>query len=59
MKKIDRLKDYSLKKNNRNQENQKDNIVDSKTEKILCKHCRRTVSNGIRCQGICVADNEY
>ena len=28
-------------------------------EKILCKHCKRTSSNGIRCMGICVADNDY
>ena len=28
-------------------------------EKILCKHCKRTSSNGIRCLGICVADNDY
>ena len=28
-------------------------------EKILCNHCNRTASNGIRCLGICVADNEY
>ena len=28
-------------------------------EKILCNHCKRTSSNGIRCMGICVADNEY
>ena len=26
---------------------------------ILCNHCLRTVSNGIRCMGICVSDNEY
>ncbi len=26
---------------------------------ILCEHCLRTASNGIRCMGICVADNEY
>ena len=26
---------------------------------ILCKHCKRSVSNGLRCMGICVADNEY
>ena len=25
----------------------------------LCQHCKRTSSNGIRCLGICVADNEY
>ena len=28
-------------------------------EKILCKHCKRTISNGIRCMGFCVADNDY
>ena len=28
-------------------------------EKILCNHCKRTASNGIRCLGICVADNDY
>ena len=28
-------------------------------ERILCQHCRRTTSNGIRCLGICVADNDY
>ena len=28
-------------------------------EKILCNHCKRTASNGIRCMGICVADNDY
>ena len=28
-------------------------------EKILCNHCKRTAENGIRCLGICVADNEY
>ena len=26
---------------------------------ILCNHCLRTSSNGIRCMGICVADNDY
>ena len=26
---------------------------------VLCDHCLRTASNGIRCMGICVADNEY
>ncbi len=28
-------------------------------EKILCNHCKRTASNGIRCLGKCVADNDY
>ena len=26
---------------------------------LLCEHCLRTASNGIRCMGICVADNDY
>jgi len=26
---------------------------------ILCNHCLRTISNGIRCMGICVSDNDY
>ncbi|MEE3716345.1 hypothetical protein V2H45_06270 [Tumidithrix elongata RA019] len=30
-----------------------------KDEPILCPHCRRTASNGIKCQGICVADSSY
>ncbi len=30
-----------------------------KEDPILCNHCLRTSSNGIRCMGICVADNEY
>ena len=34
-------------------------IVKQKEEKILCNHCMRTSSNGIRCMGICVADNDY
>ena len=31
----------------------------SKKDVILCKHCKRTASNGIRCLGMCVADNDY
>ncbi len=34
-------------------------IMEQKEEKILCNHCMRTLSNGIRCMGICVADNDY
>lgn len=29
------------------------------TEPVLCGHCGRTASNGISCQGICVADSGY
>ena len=34
-------------------------ITNQNEEKILCHHCMRTVSNGIRCMGICVSDNDY
>jgi hypothetical protein len=26
---------------------------------ILCRHCGRTASNGISCEGTCVADSGY
>ncbi len=28
-------------------------------EKVLCPYCKRTAKNGIKCKGICVADNDY
>ena len=31
----------------------------SKKDLILCDHCKRTASNGVRCLGMCVADNDY
>jgi hypothetical protein len=34
-----------------------DHTVES--EKILCPHCLRTATNGIKCKGICVADSDY
>ena len=33
--------------------------LSSEKDPILCNHCKRTVSNGIRCLGMCVADNDY
>ena len=33
--------------------------TEPEAEKILCPHCLRTATNGIKCQGICVADNGY
>ena len=33
--------------------------IASNKEIILCNHCKRTASNGIRCLGMCVADNDY
>ena len=34
-------------------------ILPSEKDPILCKHCKRTASNGVRCLGMCVADNDY
>ena len=28
-------------------------------EPVLCQHCGRTASNGISCEGYCVADSNY
>ena len=40
------------------QKNSKINLS-LKEEPILCNHCKRTATNGIRCLGMCVADNDY
>ena len=40
-------------------QNQPENQSETQAEKILCPHCRRTATNGIKCKGICVADNDY
>jgi hypothetical protein len=32
---------------------------ETEKEKVLCFHCQRTATNGIKCKGICVADNDY
>ena len=42
----------------KDQNNSKINLTSEK-DLILCKHCKRTVSNGVRCLGMCVADNDY
>ncbi|GBF78770.1 hypothetical protein [Aphanothece sacrum] len=36
-----------------------DQSQELKDEPILCPHCQRTASNGIKCKGICVADSDY
>ena len=33
--------------------------LNSEKDPILCNHCKRTSSNGVRCLGMCVADNDY
>ncbi len=42
----------------KDQNNSKTNLTLEK-DPILCNHCKRTASNGIRCLGMCVADNDY
>ena len=42
----------------KDQHNPKINLSSEK-DSILCNHCKRTSSNGIRCLGMCVADNDY
>ena len=42
----------------KDQNNSKINLVSEK-DRILCNHCKRTSSNGVRCLGMCVADNDY
>ena len=42
----------------KDQNNSKINFT-SKKDPILCNHCKRTASNGVRCLGMCVADNDY
>ena len=50
---------YELNHNLINDKIKKESRVPLDNEKILCNHCKRTASNGIRCLGICVADNDY
>ena len=44
--------------NFKDQNNSKINLRSEK-DTILCNHCKRTASNGVRCLGMCVADNDY
>ena len=59
MNKLNSFQDSSFTNNASNEDNQSINESKNKLEKVLCKHCGRTASNGIRCLGICVADNDY
>ncbi len=59
MHKLNSLKDSSFNNHDSNVENQEINPCDNKDEKVLCNHCGRTSSNGIRCLGMCVADHDY
>jgi len=42
----------------KDKKNSKINLTSEK-DTILCNHCKRTASNGVRCLGMCVADNDY
>jgi len=42
----------------KDQNNSKINLTLEK-DPILSNHCKRTASNGVRCLGMCVADNDY
>ena len=42
----------------KDQNNSEINLTSDK-DPILCNHCKRTASNGVRCLGMCVADNDY
>ena len=59
MNKLNTLQDSSFEKNDSHETSKKNNDNNSKLEKVLCNHCGRTKNNGIRCLGICVADNDY
>ena len=57
MDKLNSFQDSSFGKKQSSED--KDNESKDQQEKVLCNHCGRTSSNGIRCLGICVADNDY
>ena len=59
MHKLNSLKDFSFEENDSTEKIKKDNQSTNNIDKVLCNHCGRTINNGIRCLGICVADNDY
>ncbi|MCC0175596.1 hypothetical protein I4641_01195 [Waterburya agarophytonicola K14] len=40
-------------------EEKDNNTTSQEEEKVLCPHCLRTATNGLKCKGICVADSDY
>mgnify|MGYP001462921969 CR=1 FL=1 len=59
MNNLNSFKDSYFGENDSYEEDKKNNESKNKIEKVLCNHCGRTTNNGIRCLGICVADNDY
>ena len=53
------METYEINLNSISDKTKNNSKVSLDKEKILCNHCKRTASNGIRCLGICVADNDY
>ena len=53
------METYELNLNLISDKNKQESRVSLDKDKILCNHCKRSASNGIRCLGICVSDNEY
>ena len=58
---IPRMILFDLRKEFRSFKDQNNSKISLTSEKdpILCNHCKRTASNGVRCLGMCVADNDY
>ena len=59
MNKFISFKEPSFENNEINEDNLSMIESNDKLDKVLCNHCGRTANNGIRCLGICVADNDY
>ena len=59
MNKLKSFKHSSFENNDSYEANERIKESKNNPNKILCNHCGRTAFNGIRCLGICVADNEY
>ena len=57
--KVMKVSDKSINHFLSNQVIEKIQITNQNKEKVLCNHCMRTLTNGIRCMGICVSDNDY
>lgn len=44
---------------NQDQNSQNNQSSPPINDPILCDHCKRTATNGIKCKGMCVADSDY
>ncbi len=53
------LGDDTFSANNDQDVLQGDAFVRNTKDAVLCHHCKRTLNNGIRCLGRCVADGDY